>query len=196
MRSTPGSTSSVETLLVASRLGNHDARNQLLDLAYEKLRKLAQRQLAKERPNHTLRVTDLVHEVCGKLLRRAAPYEGDSHLLAIAALAMKQVLQDHERRRKAQRRDPGRLERLTLCLGEPTASNWEASEFLDLLECFSREHSRQAKVVEMRFLAGMNEEEIAGSLAVSSRTVRSDWRFARAWLKERLEAHDGKQSNE
>lgn len=168
-------------LLDDLRQGRSGALDRLLSVVYDELRTLAGSQLRRERPEHTLRATALVHEAYLKLSGGVGLDVADrSHFMAVAARAMRQVLVDHARRRAAAKRGGG-LHRTTLTDG--TASvELRAEELLALDQALEGLEERQRQVVEMRFFAEMEEAEIARVLGVSERTVRRDWVKARAWL--------------
>jgi RNA polymerase sigma factor (TIGR02999 family) len=170
----------VTRLLQAVKEGRRDAMDRLVPLVYDELRALARRQLRHERSNHTLQATALVHEAYAKLVSSAVNATDRAHFLAIAARAMRQVLVDHARTHKAQKRGGGWM-RTTLGDGQ-MAAEFRAEEMLALDTALDELDARQRQVVEFRFFAGMEEQEIATVLGVTDRTVRRDWVKARAWL--------------
>jgi RNA polymerase sigma factor (TIGR02999 family) len=169
----------VTRLLSAARDGNPAALDQLLPLVYEDLRRVARRQLGREYADRALDPTELVHEAFLKLGSVGA--RDRAHYLAIAARAMRQVLVDQARDRKAAKRGGGGWERTTLTDGAWVAE-FDADGVLALDEALAALDPRQRQVVECRFFAGMEEQEIAAALGVSERTVHRDWVKARAWL--------------
>lgn len=175
----------VTRLLEAARDGRSDALDRLLPLLYDELRELAERQMRRERVDHTLHSTALVHEVYVKLAAGGAPDAADrAHFLAIAARAMRQVLVDHARRRTAAKRGGGWA--VTTLSDGHRAVDFRPEEMLALDQALEGLEPRQRQVVEYRFFAGMEESEIAALLDVSERTVRRDWVKARAWLYSEL----------
>lgn len=175
----------VTLLLRAVRGGEREALDRLLPLVYEELRAVAGRQLRRERPDHTLHATALVHEAYVKLAGGSGVEAADrAHFLAIAARAMRQVLVDHARRRMAAKRG-GDWAVTTLSDGHD-AVDFRPEEMLALDRALDGLEPRQRQVVEYRFFAGMEESEIAAVLNVSERTVRRDWVKARAWLYREL----------
>jgi len=168
--------------------GDRQALNDLLPIVYQELRKLAARYLNGERAGHTLQPTALTHEAYLRLAgQRDAAWEGRSHFLCVAARAMRSVLVDHARRRKAQKRGGGQapisLDTTSIVAGVA------AVEFDDLdqaLVDLSKMSERQAQVVELRYFAGLTIEETAQALGVSPVTVKRDWTMARAWLYREL----------
>jgi RNA polymerase sigma factor (TIGR02999 family) len=188
----------VTTLLQEIRAGSAGARDQLVALVYDELRRLGGGLLRRERPGHTLQPTALVHEAVLRLFRPDAlsAAQGRGQFLAAAARAMRQVLVDHARRRAADKRG-GDRERLPL----DDVLDHFAQQRLDLLavnEALTRLaglHERQSQVVELRFFGGYTVEEIAGQLGVSVSTVESDFRKATAFLRGQL-ADEGVGSRE
>ncbi len=176
-----GKTGEVTQLLEAARHGENGALDRIVPLVYDELRQLAARQLRRERAGHTLHATALVHEAYVKLAGGGAVEAVDrGHFMAIAARAMRQVLVDHARRRNAEKRGGG-WEQTTLSDGDAPLE-FQPDELLALDQALEELDERQRQVVECRFFAGMEEEEIAVALGVSARTVRRDWVKARAWL--------------
>ena len=177
--------SSITRLLDAWRGGDAGAGNALFTIVYDDLRLLARRQLARVRAGQTLAPTVLVHEAYMKFADRSAPDVVDrSHFLAVAASAMRHVVIDYVRRSRSQKRDPGAP--VMVLDGDAAPADSTSSvdliamnEALDQLEALD---PRQAKVVELRFFAGLELEEIAQQLDVSPRTVKRDWRKARTFL--------------
>ena len=175
----------VTRILAAAAAGDPSAVDRLLPLVYGELRSLAAREMRRERPDHTLQPTALVHEAYLRLVNAAElGAAGRTHFFAQAALAMRRVLVDHARRRRSAKRG-GSLERVPL--GDPDQPHQPPFD-LDILALdesltrLARAHPDRVQVVEMRFFAGMTHEEIASALGESTRTVERHWRFARAWL--------------
>lgn len=172
--------------------GNRQAVDRLLDLVYEDLRALAASHLRREGPGHTLQPTALAHEVFMVLVDQTkVDWKGRSHFLAIASQAMRRILIDHARGKDRQKRGGG-WHRIELSdQGEPAAGGASSGivdvEALDAsLKKLAELDPRQARIVEMRYLAGMTVEEVAEALGVSKRTVEGDWTMARAWLRKEL----------
>jgi len=176
-------------LLAQIGQGNESAAKQLLPALYRELRALAGSYFQLQDPDHTLQPTALVHEVFIKLTgAKDADWKSRAHIFATAARAMRQILINHAQSKKAVKRGGGK-QRVTLS-GLVTPPHEESEiDLTDLGEALNKltELSpRQARIVEMRFLAGLSEIEIAHVLDVSSRTVRREWRMARAFLKSEL----------
>lgn len=152
----------------------------LVPLVYDELRRLAERQLARELGPRSLQPTTLVHEAWLKLASHAPALADRGHFLAIAARAMRQVLVDHARERHAAKRGGG-WARTTLTDG--TAVHEQEPDALIALDAaLARLEPRQRQVVECRYFAGFDDDETALALGITARTVRRDWVKARAWL--------------
>jgi RNA polymerase sigma factor (TIGR02999 family) len=168
-------------------------QSELFPLMYGELRKVAQRYLGRERRNHTLQPTALVHEAWMKLQNeRGAEWQGRTHGLAIAAQAMRRLLVDHGRHQKREKRGGGaqpvvldELLKAATTAGVPIEDLLTLEAALTKLEAVDE---RAAKVVELRFFSGMSAPEVAEHLNLSLRTVEADWTHARAWLKRELSA--------
>lgn len=167
-----------------------DVAASLTPLVYDELRALARAYMRNERPGHTLDPTELAHEAFLRLVEQnEVDWKGRTHFLAVAATQMRRVLVDHARKRAAAKRG-GRAQRVTLRDSLACAPELSA-EFLDLNDALTRlaeEHPRQATVAELRLFSGLLVKETAFHLGVSERTVKGDWRFARAWLLKELDA--------
>jgi RNA polymerase sigma factor (TIGR02999 family) len=162
--------------------GDSSAAERLLPLVYDELHRLAAARMADERADHTLDATALVHEAYLRLVGDQH-FEGRAHFFAAAAEAMRRVLVDHSRNRARLKRGGGRhridLDRLT----DPASATDEDLLALDeALERLARRYPQAAKVVKLRFFAGMTLDEAAETLGVSLRTANRQWAFARAWL--------------
>jgi RNA polymerase sigma factor (TIGR02999 family) len=185
----------VPALLGELRRGNRAALDRLVPLVYEELRAVASRQLAHERPGHTLQTTALVHEAFLKLAGMdRLEWQNRAHFFAVAARLMRQILIDHALRRGAQKRGAGAVqvpldERALSVVTDGDAAGAAFDSLLaleDALQRLEATDARQGRVVECRFFAGMTIEETAEALAVSPGTVKRDWRLARAWLNREL----------
>ena len=182
--STGTSHGDVTRLLEHARRGETDALDRIYPRVYDELRGVAERQLRRERPGHTLHPTALVHEAYVKLAGGRLDATDRAHFLAIAARAMRQVLVDHARRRSAHKRG-GDWYPTTLTDGSASIE-LQPEEMIALDRALDTLDERQRQVVECRFFGGMEEAEIAEALGVSERTVRRDWVKARAWLYQEL----------
>ena len=170
----------VTRLLRSAGAGERAALDRVVSLLYDDLRRLARRQLARERGSRSIQPTTLVHEAFLKLAGSAPRARDRAHLLAIAAHAMRQVLVDQARERRAAKRGPDWVS-TTLTDGIST-TNLGPEALLALDDALERLDPRQRQVVECRFFAGLDDPEIAEALGVTTRTVRRDWVKARAWL--------------
>ncbi|HKE00474.1 MAG TPA: ECF-type sigma factor [Planctomycetota bacterium] len=178
------------TEILSTAGAREDAWRDLLPLVYDELRLLARGRMAREKPGHVLEATALVHEAWMKLAGDAgAEWSGRRHFFGAASRAMQQVLVDHARQVRAERRGGGRA-RLTITLdGIEGADDPDAVLALDeALEGLAREDPRAAEVARLRIFAGLDPPETARSLDLSERTVLREWAYARARLAQRLAA--------
>jgi len=168
--------------------GDKGAPERLFPIVYDELRRRAAAYLARERQDHTLQPTALVHEAYLRMVDQTSPSLQDRlHFYAIAARVMRHVLVDHARSRNSLKRG-GAAQRLS----SDTLDLLSADTMGDLiqldeaLERLSELDARKAKVVDMRFFGGMKEAEIAAALDINEKTVRRDWQFAKLWLYREL----------
>jgi RNA polymerase sigma factor (TIGR02999 family) len=175
-------------LLVAWRAGDRAAFDRLLPLVYDELRRIAHRQLGRERTDHTLGTTALVHEAYLKLVDQTRAQLVDrTHFFTVAARAMRRILVDYARRHRAVKRGGAQA---PVSLDETTiVADQRAETLVALDEALTRLAAvdvRLSQVVECRFFGGLTEEETAEALAVTARTVRRDWVKAKGWLSHAL----------
>ena len=178
----------VTQLLSAARQGDGSAVDRLVALVYDELRAVARRQLRRWRPGQTLDTTSLVHEAYLRLVDQAgATWQDRAHFLSVAGVAMRHILVDAARRRAAKKRGGEdlriSLDEMRLEPGQGVDS--QAVQILALdeaLTSLAARNERLSHLVELRFFAGLTEEETAQTLGTSERTVRRDWRKARAFL--------------
>ncbi len=178
----------VTRILATMRHGDDSAARRLLPLVYEELRAIAGELFQDQPPDHTLQPTALVHEVYVRLVNhQQTEWIDRAHFLAVAAKAMRNLLIDHARKRKAEKRG-GDRERVTLdaVLDSAAERSIDLLALDEALETLARLHERQARVVELRFFGGLTVPGAAQVLEVSPATVDNDWRMARAWLTRRL----------
>lgn len=180
--------SSLTELLGEVKAGDKAALDRLVPLAYAELRRLADGYLRRERPDHTLQPTALVHEAYVRLVGQGQPdYRNRAHFFGVAAQLMRQILVDHARTRNAGKRGGGEARVPLEWAADASRSSPEM--FLDLddaLKRLERQDARKARVIEMRFFGGLTAEETAEMLDVSVETVRRDLRLGQAWLQREL----------
>lgn len=181
----------VTRLLDAIRDGDADAKSRLVALLYRELRHLARYYINGERVGHTIQPTALVHEVFVRLAdQRADDWTNRAHFIASASVAMRRVLTDHARARNAAKRGGVQCQ---VTLSESLAVD-QGSGVVDALALdealgrLARLDARQSQIVELHFFGGLSFEEIASLLNIHARTVRRDWRMARAFLHSELSA--------
>lgn len=178
----------VSALVRAWVAGDRHALDRLMPHVHGELRKLAAAHLRRERGDHTLEPTALVHEAYLRILGREELHlAGRAEFFALAAQAMRRILVDHARRRAALRRG-GDLQEITV-VGLDVFGVAKDSQLVDLDEALTRLAAldpRQGKVVELRFFGGLEVEEIADTLGISVSTVQREWRMAKAWLRREL----------
>ncbi len=178
----------ITELLQQLRSGDQDAESKLLPLLYPELRRMAARIMSRERPEHTLQATALVHEAYIRLSGgKDQDWRNRAHFFALASHVMRQVLVDHARRTRSAKRG-GAQHRIQLSEAILVGSQ-DADRVLTISEAMDRLAKwdpRQCRVIEMRFFGGLTEQEIAEVLGVDTRTVKRDWKMAKAWLKGEL----------
>lgn len=179
----------ITQLLVQWRAGNVGAEAALVEAVYPVLRQLARKRLDRAGPM-TLAVTDLVHEAYIKLIdQRDMEFSNRAHFYAISAHVIRRLLVDHQRERMALKRGGDDIKvTLDAALEVPAAES--AMDILDidgLLTRLERIKTRAAKLVELRFFAGLSLEEAAENLSISLATAKRDWQFARAWMQDQLQ---------
>ena len=177
----------VTQLLKEWGAGNKEALDQLMPLVYDQLRSLAGRCLAGERPGHTLRATDLVHEAYVRLVRIEPDFNNRVHFFAVAARLLRRILVDHARANLRQKRGAG-AEKIALDEGVVVGAQAPSSilELDDALERLAAQDRRKSEIVEMLYFGGMTYEETAAALAISPATVHRELRLAKAWLHREL----------
>jgi RNA polymerase sigma factor (TIGR02999 family) len=188
--SMPFDQGNVTRLLKAMRAGDAMAEQNLLPLVYEELHRLARSYMRRERPDHTLQATALIHEAYLKLAGAQVDWKNREHFIGVAARVMRRVLVDYARAHGAEARG-GELKRVDM--EEGLAVSAERTEELLLvdaaLERLAKSEPRQARVVELRYFGGLSVEEIASLLHISARSVKRDWLLARLWLFKELHAN-------
>jgi RNA polymerase sigma factor (TIGR02999 family) len=183
---TPGN--DITRMLAELTGGNQAVVNALLPLIYDELHGMADNQLRRERKDHTLNATALVHEAYLKLVDQSrVSWQNRAHFLGVASQAMRRILINYAEQRRAQKR--GGQMMATTFDDDLVPRETRADQLIDLDEALTRLkalNERQAAVVEYRFFGGLTHEEIAEVSGVSVPTVRRDWRLARAWLSHEL----------
>ncbi len=175
-------------LLHAARHGSREAVEELLPAVYAELCRLALCYLSKERSDHTLQPTALVHEAYLRLVgQRSVGWEDRTQFFAAAATVMRRVLVDHARARNATKRGGGRrrtaLDDVVTCFEERAYDLVALNEALERLASMDK---RKAQVVELRFFGGLSVEEAAGFIGIPRRTAEREWTLAKAWLRGEL----------
>ena len=187
-------------LLLQASSGDRRAADQLMPLVYDELVRLAQQLMQMERAGHTLQATALVNEAYLKLVDQGrADWKDETHFFAVAATAIRRILVDHARTHGRRKRggEQARVELDTQVIGAPY-DGIDILELDDLLEALAADDPRAAQVVELRFFGGLTGEQTARHLDISTATAERDWRYARAWLLQRLvgEAGEGPPDDE
>jgi RNA polymerase sigma factor (TIGR02999 family) len=180
------------TELLARGLEQPRAADRLLPLVYTELRALAARYLRSERAGSTLQPTALVHEAYLRLIgNERIDWKGKTHFKAMAATQMRRILVDHARARGAKKRGGGRPITLTETLLSTATPSPDLLALDQALGRLAARSPRQGRVAELKLFAGLPSTEIAFSLGVSERTVKEDWRVARAWLMKEIAGAGG-----
>ena len=186
----------INQLLADWRRGDQQARDELIPVVYDELRRLARLRLRNERPDHTLQSAALVNEAYLRLARQDAPqWQNRAHFFGVAAQLMRHILVDHARNRLAAKRGAG-VPRLAL---EPELVPARESEvdlvaLDDALSKLAALDAQQARLIELRFFAGLSIEDTSVVLGVSPATVKREWVTARAWLRRELKSGRAKQA--
>jgi RNA polymerase sigma factor (TIGR02999 family) len=170
------------------RNGDQEALEQLIPVVYDELHRQAARYLRREHPGHTLQTTALIHEAYLRLINQQnIEWQNRAHFYAIAARLMRQILVDHARRRQATKRGGSDIkvpleEAMVISPGE----NVDLVALDEALTRLAAIDPQQSRIVELRYFSGLSVEETAEVLGVSSRTVKRDWKVAKAWLRQQI----------
>ncbi len=180
-------------ILRSAQAGDDGAARELAALLYDDLREFARRELAHERPDHTLQPTALVNEAYLRLVgEQRSEFADRQTFFAAAATAIRRVLVDHARRRAREKRGGAHvrvpLEGLDVV---DLMADYELIALDDALARLAEMDPTKARIVELRFFAGMSIEELVGAIGVSESTIRREWRLARAWLRSRMDGSHG-----
>jgi RNA polymerase sigma factor (TIGR02999 family) len=193
--------SDVTRILESAKNGDPKAAEELLPLVYEELRRLAVSKMARENPGQTLQATALVHEAWLKLTGRdaASSWNNRTHFFAAAAEAMRRILIDNARRKRAVRHG-GALDRVDFeevqIAAPPAADEDQLLAVHEALDELNELDARKAELVKLRFFVGLTLAEAAEILGVSEITAKRDWAFARAWLFRRTQRDKDQSSNQ
>jgi RNA polymerase sigma factor (TIGR02999 family) len=176
--------SEVTRLLDAAAAGEHHAAAELLPLVYAELRRLAAARLSTEKPGQTLEPTALVHEAYMCLVGAAEPgvYRDRGHFFAAAATAMRRILVDQARRKRSEKHGGGQHLQTLDDVAAPESDD-ELLALNDALDRLAAEDPLKARLVELRYFAGLTNDQAAAALAISPRTADRHWAYARAWLQ-------------
>ena len=186
------SSSDITQLLSKWQEGNEQALNDLVLIVYPQLRHLAHQHLRKERSDHTLQSTALVHEAYLRLEKQGAlKFENRSHFLAICSQLMRQILVEYARGRRAAKRDGGIKLALEGIVAAAKSRGTDLIALDDALTQLAKLDTQQARIVELRFFGGLSIEETAVVTGVSTATVKRDWAAARVWLYRELNKTGG-----
>lgn len=188
----------VTLLLQHLNRGDAGAEAKLVSVVYDELRRLAAHYMRRERPDHTLQATALVHEAFLRLTKQKdVNWQGKAHFFGVAAKLMRQILIDHARARLRDKRGAGG-QKLSLDEGLllTEARSAELLAVNDAIDRLAKLDPRQACIVELRFFGGLNVDETAEVVGVSPKTVKRDWSLAKAWLYEELRTAHGNDPRE
>ena len=188
------SSTRINKLLADWGQGNEEAREALIPVVYDELRRIARRHLWRERPDHTLQSAALVNEAYLRLVRQETPqWQNRAHFLGVAAQLMRHILVDHARSRLAAKRGAG-APRLALDVELVPTQKQEIDLVVldDALAKLASLDPQQGRVIELRFFGGLSIEETAVVLGVSPATVKREWATARAWLQREMKKEAGK----
>ena len=182
----------ITQLLLDWSHGNQKALEELTPIVYEELRRLARSYMRRERPDHTLQSTALVHEAYVRMVDQRVEWKSRFHFYAIAAQMMRRILVDHAKQRKSAKRGAG-IRPITL--EEPLliaqSDSLDIVALNDALSALGDIEPQRARIVELRFFGGLSNEETAELLDISTATVQRQWAGARAWLYHELNRRDG-----
>ena len=175
-------------LLIDWSNGNRDAAAGLMPLVYDELRMLARSYLQRERADHTLQATSLLHEAYLRLVdQKTTSWQNRAHFFGVAAQLMRRVLVDHARRHRTDKRG-GQWTKIEFdeALAPATGRSLDVIALDDALHDLAKLNPQHSQIVELRFFGGMKTDEVAEVLDISPRTVQREWRMARAWLRRQM----------
>lgn len=181
----------VSELLAQWRAGDEESLRRLVPLVYNELRRMAHYHLRRERPDHTLQTTALVHEAYLSLMKQEpVDCENRAHFFAICANLMRQILVQYARRRKAAKRDAGYRLTLDDAIAFPQARGVDLVALDDALNGLAKLDPQQSRIVELRFFGGLSIEETSQALGISTATVKRHWTTAKLWLHNEISEAD------
>jgi RNA polymerase sigma factor (TIGR02999 family) len=177
----------VTELLAKWKQGDQEALSSLIPLVYQELRQIAHRHLRRERPEHTLQSTALVHETYVRLAKQEPFTANDRvHFVALASRLMRQILVDYSRGHRAAKRGADRRVELGTGVAIAKVKSVDVVDLNDALNELAEIDERQSRIVELRFFGGLTTEETAEVLGVSPATVKRDWSVAKSWLTRQM----------
>jgi RNA polymerase sigma-70 factor (ECF subfamily) len=178
------SSDKVTRLLEEMRTGAKEAESHLIEAVYPELRRIALRYMRQERPGHSLQATALVNEAYLRMVgHKDHDFKNRSHFFAVAATLMRRILVDHARQKRAEKREGKRIRvEMTDVFAISEDKLDEVVEIDAALGRLAEWDPRQCRIVELRFFAGLTEDEVAEVLGLSPRTIKRDWKVAKAWL--------------
>lgn len=183
----PEPTENLTELLIEASNGNKNSLDEILPLVYGELRKIAQNYLSRERSDHTLQATALVHEAYLRLIdQRKADWKNRSQFFGLAAQMMRRILVNHAESHKAEKRGSGQKLQLDETLDVSFEENLDLLALDEALKKLAEVDEQKSRIVEMRFFGGMTIDETAEVLGKSHATVEREWAFAKAWLYREL----------
>lgn len=182
------SATDVTQMLQDWRSGDKSALDKLMPIVYDELRRIASNYLRKQRPGHTLQTTALVHEAYMRLVgKEDTDWQNRAHFFGFAAKTMRYVLMEYAALKETEKRGGGQIKlSLDEAIGTPEKQDFDLSALNDALETLAAMDERQCRIVELRFFAGLSNEEIAEALGISLATVNREWRLAKAWLRSEI----------
>ena len=172
------------------RSGNQEALDRLMPLVYDELRRLANRYMRGERPEHTLQATALVNEAYLRLVDMKVSWQDRAHFFAVAARLMRRLLVDHARANQRAKRESGPKVSLDDALEVSSKPALDLVALDEALTRFATFDPRKAEIIELHFFGGLNNEEVAEALGISRATVQRDLRVAKAWLSHELKSRE------
>jgi RNA polymerase sigma-70 factor (ECF subfamily) len=185
-------TKNLTRLLLDWKNGNKAALDELTPVVYQELRRLANSYLRKERPDHTLQPTALIHEAYMRLIDQNTPdFQSRAHFFGVAAQLMRQILVDHARAHRAAKRGHGQKVELNEALAYSSEKSEDLVALDDALKELEKFDERKCRVIELRFFGGLSIEEIGQALGISVATVGRELRMAQAWLYRAMSSAGG-----